>query len=307
MQDGSKNLRHGGENVRHGAKNVRHSIENMLHGDKKLRHGAKMCVMVPKMCDMVLKMPTMSGRSTMVLGRYTDPDRPTNGRYCTNNRQRTNNTPNIGPLQIFNQGGNWKSGVWQFELINVNIILGNAQTLILTSEKAKKSRVKKQVRKMSKDKDIRVSQHEASLELNRGRKGSVEEEEREEVTSFLLLLGSIRQRAALHELGLLVQPETLRLLQAVTSLALHPSPPCWPGSAPGTPSISAPAGSGGKAGRAPPPPPSALCCCGARVCNTVSLPAAGQGQAGPGQPRQEGRQNAAIVCIGVTYGLSVAS
>jgi hypothetical protein len=26
---------------------------------------------------------------------------------------QTNNTPNIGPLQIFNQGENLKSGVWQ--------------------------------------------------------------------------------------------------------------------------------------------------------------------------------------------------
>jgi hypothetical protein len=39
-------------------------------------------------------------------------DRRTDGRWRTNSQ--TNNTPNIGPLQIFNQGENLKSGVWQY-------------------------------------------------------------------------------------------------------------------------------------------------------------------------------------------------
>ena len=105
----------------------------------------KTCVMVPKMCSMVPKMcgmvPKMCGMVPKICGMlpkkrhgaenvrpstpkipqdppFSNPQipRPTDQRTMAYNRtnKRPNNTPYIEPLQIFNQGENLKSGVWQF-------------------------------------------------------------------------------------------------------------------------------------------------------------------------------------------------
>ena len=127
MRHDAKNVCHGAKNVRHGAKNMRHftvnvghDAENLSYSDKNVQHDAKIRGMVPKTCGMVPKeygmvlkkcdmVPKMCGQvppRSPILQTTPIPQPP---------NDQPNNTPNIEPVQIFNQGENLKSGVWQLQ------------------------------------------------------------------------------------------------------------------------------------------------------------------------------------------------